>query len=498
MQQDGKTGDVFDDIVPQTPLTRPIHSQLKWHGSRRNSHYFFRLCREVSGEREKEAGKWGLALAWPGRDGQTPRLSVYKGRLKLQLILHWLYSQLGAAIPAFTSEPQLSRWEERSCVSEVCVLLVSSLTLPPFLFTALSLHFASRINFAVASPDANATSSLLHRNGQIWLLHNTRRIRYVSGNFRRRERFSWELATFLNWFRPDLNSLFLLSLALVNAAAIAAPFSVRGSALTALSHGAWSLFKYNLCLLALWLLLLSAVNRLRVLSALASALHAYWTAFAISAVGRSLGGQLLLLSRHLTLGLASFISYNCLLHWLRRKFWPASLVEPEPWSEWLRFQRPIIVLNPGRPAIYRSSSPVLSPRLRALITELDLCEYTLALHNDFTFLWSLPVWKAQSERRQPACLRCSIVRLLDLRRARTKLSRRACGGCGWDGGLRGEACSICLEAYGSGSEVVGLPCGHDYHRRCVFSWLLSDPHQTCPCCRWPAYKPKLPPVLPSA
>lgn len=47
-----------------------------------------------------------------------------------------------------------------------------------------------------------------------------------------------------------------------------------------------------------------------------------------------------------------------------------------------------------------------------------------------------------------------------------------------DGG--DTVCSICLAAFGAGSEVVTLPCGHHFDPACAEQWLLRK--RTCPLC----------------
>lgn len=42
-------------------------------------------------------------------------------------------------------------------------------------------------------------------------------------------------------------------------------------------------------------------------------------------------------------------------------------------------------------------------------------------------------------------------------------------------------CSICLCEYQEDEVVAKLPCGHQFHRKCVASWLRN--HNTCPHCR---------------
>lgn len=63
---------------------------------------------------------------------------------------------------------------------------------------------------------------------------------------------------------------------------------------------------------------------------------------------------------------------------------------------------------------------------------------------------------------------------------------------GWtlpEGMLATTDCAVCLEGYNYGSVLCGLPCGHNYHQRCILAWLQRDNHH-CPVCRWPAYRTK--------
>jgi len=44
-----------------------------------------------------------------------------------------------------------------------------------------------------------------------------------------------------------------------------------------------------------------------------------------------------------------------------------------------------------------------------------------------------------------------------------------------------KCCPVCQEDYNAGETLVKLPCGHEYHRDCVTSWLTK--HNSCPMCR---------------
>ena len=46
---------------------------------------------------------------------------------------------------------------------------------------------------------------------------------------------------------------------------------------------------------------------------------------------------------------------------------------------------------------------------------------------------------------------------------------------------RSSTCIVCLVDYATGDELVLLPCNHEYHRSCIFTWLAC--HRLCPVCK---------------
>jgi hypothetical protein len=43
-------------------------------------------------------------------------------------------------------------------------------------------------------------------------------------------------------------------------------------------------------------------------------------------------------------------------------------------------------------------------------------------------------------------------------------------------------CSICLEPYKQGDDIIVLKCSHLFHETCIKTWITPD-NQTCPYCR---------------
>ena len=54
-------------------------------------------------------------------------------------------------------------------------------------------------------------------------------------------------------------------------------------------------------------------------------------------------------------------------------------------------------------------------------------------------------------------------------------------------------CSICLADLAVGDTLTRLPCGHEFHGRCIRKWLWAALDATCPLCKT-AVAPSLPPV----
>ncbi|CAN0117123.1 unnamed protein product [Ectocarpus sp. 6 AP-2014] len=56
------------------------------------------------------------------------------------------------------------------------------------------------------------------------------------------------------------------------------------------------------------------------------------------------------------------------------------------------------------------------------------------------------------------------------------------GGAAAAGGVYSDnSCSVCLDDYEEGDELLQVTCGHVFHRACIDHWLKA--HRVCPCCR---------------
>lgn len=46
----------------------------------------------------------------------------------------------------------------------------------------------------------------------------------------------------------------------------------------------------------------------------------------------------------------------------------------------------------------------------------------------------------------------------------------------------GHNCGVCLEEFGVGATAFRVPCMHEFHGKCIHTWLLMN--STCPLCRF--------------
>lgn len=127
-----------------------------------------------------------------------------------------------------------------------------------------------------------------------------------------------------------------------------------------------------------------------------------------------------------------------------------------------------------RPIVSQGGEEHVEERIELLIQRLAVPNLWLqpsTIPNDY--IKDLPVWQYRPTEAD------NIVDLMDGKERNVE--------CPVKGQLASSSCAVCLELYLSDSIICGLPCGHNYHKQCVHTWLYADNHH-CPICRWPVYK----------
>lgn len=49
-------------------------------------------------------------------------------------------------------------------------------------------------------------------------------------------------------------------------------------------------------------------------------------------------------------------------------------------------------------------------------------------------------------------------------------------------------CSICLQKYSLSNIIIIMPCGHFFHKKCIYEWFMSSINYKCPVCRTSFYR----------
>lgn len=388
-----------------------------------------------------------------------------------QAIIEWLSEELSVRVKKVVSTEEVEKeWlnktdeEGNTSSSEtnlaVKVLLFTHLLHPPLFLAALSIKFTGRITFGIFSVKKDEVQKF----GKVpRYLVITPEKTAIYGT-RMKEHFNlMSMNTFLKVVQPEMNDLFLCSLVLVNMFAMLHFLQFyTDSWWRILVASIWTIVIYNLILFACWLLICGALC---------------WPV--LSSVGRWCGGVL----RWVALSRAG------------------SLMR----SDWVRLPYPLLVSSlfllgrlvgrrlprPARSAwwemdcLFRPPDP---PRVELeeglLIERLAVPAFWLTPLSSPDYVESLRVWKFMKKiiRDSPEAVEA----LMDGQEDEivTTLSKG-------DLPLLIETteCAICLDKYHVGVNICGLPCGHNYHQKCILIWLQRDNHH-CPICRWPAYKNK--------
>lgn len=477
-----------------------------------------------------------LALPQADRAKSNVALHTYTSvNYRTQALVEWVYSLTKQKVRQLNSTTDVSHWLSRSCAADVCLLLVSTLTLPPFFLSALSVKFTGRVKFGSCSQRALRNSAAAQQlsitsnssanqaqsdaDGEYVVVADNRTVHYGSGP---RERLAFSaLQTYLKWLAPDINDVFLFSLAGVNVLALMNLFNLRGSPFQCMFQLIITLLKYNFCLLLIWIVILSVINWKMTLS-VCKLFTTTVRRLAMTTLFRRLIAEWSWASNRTGLLGSTFFLFNSLLYCLRRRFFPSTLNQPESWSEWLRSTNwaniPIVPDLPRFGSTFYDTADVssldsLDPVLLTLIRRWGIQQVYVHPSIPYNYILNLPFWCCNlNEDFDPEigrrcnkrlCLRCQCVKSLKLKKLSMKLHRRPCKKCGFSGVVSATvnsrqqiispvdsvACPICLDMFNNGDVLCGLPCDHVYHQKCILSWLLRD-QPSCPCCRWPAYETK--------
>lgn len=418
-----------------------------------------------------------LLLAMPR--GSKPKDKVILRTCHLnkpQAIIEWLSEELSVRVKKVSSLREVeNEWldnpgnKNSSSTSEsnlaVKVLLFTHLLHPPLFLAALSIKFTGRITFGIFSVKKDD-----QKIGRIPLyLIITPEKTSIYGR-RRKEQFNLiSMNGFLKSIQPEINDIFLCSLVLVNMFAMLHFSQVfTDSWWRIIVASVWTIVTYNLLLFACWLCVCGAL-RWPVLSFFGKSASSWLRWFILSNIGSLVRSDWICLLRSYPLFISSLFIFGRL----------ASLKLPpsasrDSWWEIDCLFRPSVQPTIGHFELEEG----------LLIERLAVPSFWLTPVTSPDYIKNLRVWKfiKKIKKDSPEAIETlmdgnndEIVKTLS--KGDLPLV------------IETTECAICLEKYRTNVSLCGLPCGHNYHHKCILIWLQRDNHH-CPICRWPAYKQK--------
>ncbi|XP_047378021.1 E3 ubiquitin-protein ligase RNF103 isoform X3 [Sciurus carolinensis] len=446
-------------------------------------------------------------------------LKEYSGRrIEVEHIFKWITAHAASRIKTIYNADHLKEEWNKSDQYWVKIYLFANLDQPPAFFSALSIKFTGRVEFIFVNVENWVNKSYMTdigvHNMPSYILRTPEGI-YRYGNHTGEFISLQAMDSFLRSLQPEVNDLFVLSLVLVNLMAWMDLFITQGATIKRFVVLISTLGTYNSLLIISWLPVLGFLQlpyldsfyeySLKLLrysntTTLASWVRADWVFYSSHPalfLGTYLGHGLLIdyFEKKRRRSNADEVNANnlewlsslwdwytsCLLHPIAAlQNFPADSdwdEDPDLFLERLAF--PDLWLHPLIPTDYIKSLPMWRFRCLGGPSDEELSEGSA---------------DTESESDGEGGLQGGA----GLSAGGCRPSGPGAGPCAepdwgaWPAGLlRCTECVVCLENFGGGCLLTGLPCGHVFHQGCIMMWLAGGRH-CCPVCRWPPYKKKPP------
>lgn len=507
--EDTKAGTWLVDVIPQGHAS--LLRRKQWVALKRKISRFgirigtfncendLRLCIKYGWHEPS------LVISMP--QGNQPKgnviLKTYDSKSSVELVFKWINTQLSSKIAMFDSVEEFTDTFKASLKENpVYVVLFSTLPDPPLYLGSLSVHFTGRVRFGhvrindwtakrhifkkynidnfpslmIFTPEGNLTYG--HRKGE-WITYRP-------------------LELFLRTIHPEVNDVFVTVLLVVNMSCFMGLFLMNGGILKRMIHFVWLLIFYNTSLIILCLPVLTLLQ-LPFLTPVLDLTLKYCRYAMTSDVAAIMRDYICLGLQHWGLVFGGYVIYGMLIRWIQMRINSYFGLESEndnvtSISEWfaqdLYYLTNAVQTFPslGQPRVDYSASG-LEDGFELLVRRLAVPELWLRPIIPTEYINSLPVWKFCCSQVNQCC---------DTKQEHCTKKHGKHSGCCQEspkpaGMLVAHDCAICLEDFKKGCLLLGLPCGHCYHQKCIEVWLCgghTSGHYCCPVCRWPAYKRK--------
>ncbi|XP_034765554.2 E3 ubiquitin-protein ligase RNF103-like isoform X1 [Acipenser ruthenus] len=479
-------------------------------------------------------------------------LKEYNGnRIETEHIFKWMTAHIASRIKTIQYTNQLMDEWNKSDQYQVKMYLFAKLDQPPAFFSALSVKFTGRIEFIFVDVQNWKSQDYLKEIGVQQIpsyLLKTPEGSYRYGNSTGEFISLNAMDAFLRSIQPEVNDLFVLSLVMVNLMAWMDLFITQGATIKRFVVLISTLGTYNSLLIISWLPILGFLQlpyldsfyeyslkflRYADTTTIASWVRADWSFY----------------SSHPALFLSTYLGHGLLIDYFEKKRRRNNNDDEINANnlEWLSSLWDWYTSYLFHPIVSFQNFPIESdwdddPNL--LLERLAFPDLWLHPLIPTDYIKNLPTWHfkcvyAQSEEEAAENWQESDCESEDETKTKTELSDdemraaqslseeeclgrslpdctcvtknfegspngRKCKGQGtcntkeniepdwslWPGDmLQCTECVVCLENFGSGCILMGLPCGHVFHQQCIVVWLAGGQH-CCPVCRWPSYKKK--------
>lgn len=388
------------------------------------------------------------------------------------------------------TEPPVSRLKLKDKIKpSINFIYESNGQTPPLLLTALSVRFTGRIKFFMLK------SNLDNSNGERIIAMN-KFSKYSYGDHKG-ENFTYScMELFLKTLHPEVNDIFIASIILLNMACWLEVSLQKGGPLRRLLFYAWGFMTSNILLFSVWVPLIQIIYMPQV-QPIVEIFLKNLQKMMFTNVAAVIRQDFLQLSKHLHIVFAGFVCYGIFLGYLHFK-----LRSEESDNSFLAiFEHDIEDIR----TIFRSFLEYITPTLRIyrfearierILQHLSTSDLWLPTDSCTEYIKHLPNWKHCTKQYEKPVDVISDSEFF----SESEYSEECSDQSSLDDGCGKKCpsvaipshifpvhdCVICLEKYKCKQTLLGLPCGHSFHKNCVVGWLVSDSAQNrCPVCRWP-------------
>lgn len=516
--------------------------------------FYFRFC----ARREWFYSCYILGLPDEFQTKSKVTLFQYTGPFKVNNIHSWIKDSISNKVENIEDWDTYSdKWIQYTTTtdpSEVRVVMYSKYQSIPLFYSSVSVKFPGRVKFGFIHTKSKGGEDISTRDPSIKppsYLIVTKEYIFVYGRKFGEDLTFLSMETYLKTLYPCVNDIFVLSLIICNCLTLFEISLTQGTFLKRLMKFIWCIAKFNMCLLLIWISMLTLLqiplmHNLTIISLKLLRL------FRLSVLGTYLYKDYCFFSRQIMFTEFSFFIFIVLVGYIQYK--RKENDEDEQTDEWdFTHFRTLEHLFSPTAGLFRTGIPAIDPErvhMRDIPTLRQICDVP------DNYIGNLPNWRFKIDRTMNESEKVKNVEPLgnisdDLEQESVPkcecdcssnlptntLNTQSCQNCKklqkeYTGGpesckhlpkkssylhnlknselvstdqsdtdqekdiidedhlyLENSQCVICLDEYTKGVWLCGLPCGHSFHQTCIHTWLNRDNHY-CPVCRWTSYRPK--------